>query len=154
MHLILATQKPAGTVDDKIWSNARFHLCLRVQDVQDSMDMLHNKDAAFLTAPGQCYLQIGNHEYYELFQAGYCGGSYQEGGGERVKAALVSNTGRRTTGAGEKERAGTRSQMEVLTEYLIHTAKELGYPGADALWLPELPVYQRALQVWHLALQL
>ncbi len=139
MHLILATQKPAGTVDDKIWSNARFHLCLRVQDVQDSMDMLHNKDAAFLTAPGQCYLQIGNHEYYELFQAGYCGGSYQEGGGERVKAALVSNTGRRTTGAGEKERAGTRSQMEVLTEYLIHTAKELGYPGADALWLPELP---------------
>ncbi len=29
--------------------------------------------------------------------------------------------------------------MEVLTEYLIHTAKELGYPGADALWLPELP---------------
>ena len=25
IHLILATQKPAGTVDDRIWSNARFH---------------------------------------------------------------------------------------------------------------------------------
>lgn len=41
VHLILATQKPAGTVDDNIWSNSRFHLCLRVQDRQDSMDMLH-----------------------------------------------------------------------------------------------------------------
>ena len=46
VHLLLATQKPAGTVDDKIWSNARFHLCLRVQDKQDSMDMLHKPDAA------------------------------------------------------------------------------------------------------------
>lgn len=139
MHLILATQKPAGTVDDKIWSNARFRLCLRVQDGQDSMDMLHNKDAAYLTAPGQCYLQIGNHEYYELFQAGYCGGSYQAGGKEHRKAALVSNTGKRTERAREKDKAGTRSQMEVLTEYLIRTAEELGYAGAEALWLPELP---------------
>ena len=77
MHLLLATQKPAGTVDDKIWSNARFHLCLRVQDKQDSMDMLHKPDAAYLTSPGQCYLQIGNDELYQLFQTGYCGGRYQ-----------------------------------------------------------------------------
>lgn len=39
LHLILATQKPGGTVDDNIWSNARFRLCLRVQDRQDSNDM-------------------------------------------------------------------------------------------------------------------
>ena len=31
IHLILATQKPGGVVDDEIWSNARFKLCLRVQ---------------------------------------------------------------------------------------------------------------------------
>jgi len=139
MHLILATQKPAGTVDDKIWSNARFRLCLRVQDMQDSMDMLHNKDAAYLTAPGQCYLQIGNHEYYELFQAGYCGGNYREEGEEKEKAVLMSNTGRRLTMARDKGRETLRSQMEVLTEYLIRKAKEENYQGADALWLPELP---------------
>ena len=39
VHLILATQKPSGTVDDNIWSNSRFRLCLRVQDRQDSNDM-------------------------------------------------------------------------------------------------------------------
>lgn len=138
MHLILATQKPAGTVDDKIWSNARFRLCLRVQDVQDSMDMLHNRDAAYLTAPGQCYLQIGNQEYYELFQAGYCGGNYREKEKEQRRAALVSNTGRRLERTEEKT-GEERSQMEVLTEYIIRTAESCGYSQAAALWLPELP---------------
>lgn len=138
MHLILATQKPAGTVDDKIWSNARFRLCLRVQDIQDSMDMLHNKDAAYLTAPGQCYLQIGNHEYYELFQAGYCGGSYREKEKGKKRAALVSNTGKRLEKVEEKT-GKERSQMEVLTDYIIQTAKSCNYSQADALWLPELP---------------
>ena len=37
IHLIMATQKPAGTVDDNIWLNSKFKLCLRVQDRQDSM---------------------------------------------------------------------------------------------------------------------
>lgn len=56
VHLILATQKPSGTVDDNIWSNSKFRLCLRVQDQQDSKDMLHKPDAAYLTQPGRGYL--------------------------------------------------------------------------------------------------
>lgn len=68
VHLILATQKPSGTVDDNIWSNSRFRLCLRVQDRQDSNDMLHKPDAAFITQTGRGYLQVGSDEIYELFQ--------------------------------------------------------------------------------------
>ena len=78
VHLILATQKPSGTVDDNIWSNAKFRLCLRVQDRQDSMDMLHKPDAAYITQAGRCYLQVGNDEVYELFQSGYSGAMYDE----------------------------------------------------------------------------
>ena len=102
VHLILATQKPAGTVDDKIWSNARFRLCLRVQDRQDSLDMLHSDEAASLTAPGQCYLQIGNHEYFELFQAGYCGEPYRAGEEKKQKRFFfrIQERGRKT---GKKE---------------------------------------------------
>ncbi len=138
VHLILATQKPAGTVDDKIWSNARFRLCLRVQDKQDSMDMLHNGDAASLSLPGQCYLQIGNHEYYELFQAGYCGGIYRKEGKKKAKAALISNTGKRWEKPEEKREEG-ESLMEALTAYISRTAEELEYPKTPALWMPELP---------------
>lgn len=78
VHLILATQKPSGTVDDNIWSNAKFRLCLRVQDRQDSNDMLHTPDAAYITQAGRCYLQVGNNEIYELFQSGWSGAVYED----------------------------------------------------------------------------
>ena len=78
VHLILATQKPSGTVDDNIWSNSRFRLCLRVQDRQDSNDMLHKPDAAYITQAGRCYLQVGSDEVYELFQSGWSGAPYDE----------------------------------------------------------------------------
>lgn len=139
VHLILATQKPAGTVDDKIWSNARFRMCLRVQDKQDSMDMLKNGDAAELTAPGQCYLQIGNQEYYELFQAGYCGGTYKNGEKEKAKAVLISNTGKREEQKTKADTLKGKSQIQVLVDYVNHIAEQYRYKSASKLWMPELP---------------
>lgn len=96
VHLILATQKPSGTVDDNIWSNAKFRLCLRVQDRQDSSDMLHKPDAAYITQAGRGYLQVGNDEVYELFQSGYSGAVYDENGdnGKAEIASMLSLTGR------------------------------------------------------------
>lgn len=96
VHLILATQKPAGTVDDNIWSNSKFHLCLRVQDRQDSMDMLHKADAAYLTGAGRGYLQVGNDELYELFQSGWSGAAYEEptDEGNPDAACMLTTTGK------------------------------------------------------------
>ena len=96
VHLILATQKPSGTVDDNIWSNTKFRLCLRVADKQDSKDMLHKPDAAYLTHAGRCYLQVGNDEIYELFQSGWSGAVYDEDMGS-VKnnfAVQLENSGK------------------------------------------------------------
>ena len=89
VHLILATQKPSGTVDDNIWSNAKFRLCLRVQDKQDSNDMLHKPDAAYITQAGRCYMQVGNDELFELFQSGWSGAVYDEEN-ERQKNEIVN----------------------------------------------------------------
>lgn len=63
VHLILATQKPSGVVDDQIWSNSRFRVCLKVQERADSMDMLKRPDAAELTDTGRfsCKLDIMNY---------------------------------------------------------------------------------------------
>ena len=96
VHLILATQKPAGTVDDNIWSNSKFRLCLRVQDRQDSMDMLHKPDAAYLTQAGRCYLQVGNDELYELFQSGWSGAVYDEtdANSQKTLATMLTGTGK------------------------------------------------------------
>ena len=96
VHLILATQKPSGTVDDNIWSNSKFRLCLRVQDRQDSNDMLHRPDAAYITQAGRCYMQVGNDELFELFQSGYSGAVYDAelGDSKSEIARMVSTTGK------------------------------------------------------------
>ena len=77
VHLILATQKPSGVVDDQIWSNSRFKIALKVADRSDSNEMLHTPDAAEITQTGRAYLQVGNNEVYELFQSAWSGADYQ-----------------------------------------------------------------------------
>ncbi|WP_210470765.1 type VII secretion protein EssC [Sporosarcina sp. 6E9] len=76
IHLILATQKPSGVVDDQIWSNSKFKLALKVQDASDSNEILKTPDAAEITLPGRAYLQVGNNEIYELFQSAWSGADY------------------------------------------------------------------------------
>ena len=76
IHLILATQKPSGIVNDQIWSNARFRVCLKVQDEQDSREVLKKSDAAFLKQIGSFYLQVGNDELYIKGQSAWSGANY------------------------------------------------------------------------------
>jgi len=76
IHLILATQKPSGVVDDQIWSNSKFKLALKVQNASDSAEILKTSDAAEITLPGRAYLQVGNNEIYELFQSAWSGADY------------------------------------------------------------------------------
>lgn len=76
IHLILATQKPSGVVNDQIWSNSKFKVCLKVQDKSDSNEILKKPDAAFLKQTGAFYLQVGNDDYYNLGQAAWAGAKY------------------------------------------------------------------------------
>ena len=76
VHLILATQKPSGVVNDQIWSNTKFRVCLKVQDESDSKEMLKRPEAASLKQAGRFYLQVGYDEYFALGQSGWCGAKY------------------------------------------------------------------------------
>lgn len=76
VHLILATQKPSGVVDDQIWSNSKFRVCLKVQEKADSQDMIKCPDAAELSQTGRFYLQVGFNELFALGQSAWCGAEY------------------------------------------------------------------------------
>lgn len=76
VHLILATQKPAGVVNDQIRSNTKFRVCLKVQDKQDSNDMLKRPDAADIKETGRFYLQVGYNEYFAMGQSAWSGADY------------------------------------------------------------------------------
>lgn len=77
VHLILATQKPAGIVNDQIRSNTKFRICLKVQDRFDSMDMLKRPEAAEIKETGRFYLQVGYNEYFALGQSAWSGAQYE-----------------------------------------------------------------------------
>ncbi len=149
VHLILATQKPSGTVDDSIWSNSKFRLCLRVQDRQDSNDMLHKPDAAFITQAGRCYLQVGNDELYELFQSGYSGAPYYEDeeSNPEPAATMLTTTGKTAVVINRKRRSPQavdgktkeKTQLDATVEYLRKIAVGNGYHYHMQLWLPVLP---------------
>ena len=82
IHLLLATQKPFGVVDEQIWSNARFRLCLKVADRNDSMDMLKKDSAVHLQHPGQLFLQVGHDEVFEQGQSAWTQAPYDPCGKE------------------------------------------------------------------------
>lgn len=89
IHLILATQKPAGVVDDQIWSNSNFKIALKVAEKEDSKEVLKTPDAAMITQPGRAYLQVGNNEIYELFQSAWSGADYRPEGDDNQQNNMI-----------------------------------------------------------------
>lgn len=144
IHLILATQKPAGVVDEEIWSNARFKICLRVQDKQDSVGMLKRPEAAMLTLTGRAYLQIGNDELFELFQSGYSGAAYEPRQEARKasdeEAAMIGLDGTESVLRPKHSyaEAHPQTQLEICIKYIIDRAKEYAIGPTMPLWLPKL----------------
>jgi len=79
VHLILATQKPSGVVNDQIEANSTSKIALKMASKQDSNELLKTHDAAHITNPGRGYLKVGENEVYDLFQSGYAGVPYDFG---------------------------------------------------------------------------
>ena len=99
IHLILATQKPAGQVSEQIWSNSRFKLCLKVATKEDSNEVLKSPLASEILEPGRAYLQVGNNEIFTLFQSAYSGASAVSDNNGNIREFVISEmsfTGKRT----------------------------------------------------------
>ena len=62
VHLILATQKPSGAVSAEIRTNTRLRISLKVEDRQDSVDVVGIPDAASIDHKGRGYFRVGQGE--------------------------------------------------------------------------------------------
>lgn len=64
VHLLLATQRPAGVIKDNIRANTNYRIALRTQRASDSDDIIDSKDAARLprTVPGRALIRYGGDE--------------------------------------------------------------------------------------------
>ena len=120
IHLVLATQKPSGVVDDKINSNSRFRMCLKVQTPQDSKEMIARPDAASFTQKGRCILRVGEDEVLETFQSAWSRAPYRvnEPAGQDIVARLYTVTGK-------TEIVGTHQKMLNKQEQKLAWIREL-----------------------------
>lgn len=142
LHLLLATQRPSNKVGPEIWSNSRFHICLQVRTREDSNDMLHRPDAAFIKGNGRVFVQVGNDELFEQIQTAYCGAAYEpDQGNPAAKPALMDSLGRRKkiVAASNASTKKAKSQMNAVLDKINRTAEVYGYQKPGNLWLPELP---------------
>lgn len=147
VHLILATQKPSGVVDDQIWSNARAKICLKVQDKNDSVDMIKRPDAAEISQTGRFYLQVGFNELFELGQSAWSGAPYipkdtNVEKSEERKVSLLDNLGREERSVSIKQETkdahSDLTQVVEINKYIYQLAKEEKLQ-ARPLWLDPIP---------------
>ncbi len=149
VHLILATQKPAGVVDDQIWSNSRFKICLKVQEEADSKDVIKRPDAARIKEPGRAYIQVGNDEIFELFQSTWSGADYDPNGllmadkSSKKKIFKISLNGKKTKLYPMNEEkivsVELTSQLKAMVEYIGVQSKVNQIDPLKGPWFPPLP---------------
>ena len=149
VHLILATQKPNGVVNDQIWSNSRFRVCLKVQEKQDSMDMIKRPDAAELSATGRFYLQVGYNEFFDIGQSAWCGAPYvpteEVESKEEDSVQIIDNLGRivkevKDSKKENEENVNNIKQIVGIVNYLSEIADE-DHISVRKLWMDEIPEF-------------
>ena len=146
VHLILATQKPSGVVNDQIWSNSKFKVCLKVQTKSDSMEMLKRDEAASIKETGRFYLQVGYNELFEQGQSAWCGAKYIPT--DKVKKKIddsinfVNNIGEQIISINDVVKKDTSQdygeQLTNIVKYLVDLANKNNIV-TKKLWLESLP---------------
>ncbi len=145
VHLILATQKPAGIVNDQIRSNSKFGICLKVQSAEDSRDVINTSDAANLKKAGQFYMNVGNNEFYTLGLAAWSGAPYYPSDIIRKKVdnsiEIISNIGniiKESTNEIQKNQIQNGEQLTNLVNYMYELAKQENIKSKQ-LWMENIP---------------
>ncbi|HRB05095.1 MAG TPA: FtsK/SpoIIIE domain-containing protein, partial [Ilumatobacteraceae bacterium] len=145
IHLILATQRPAGAINDNIRANTNLRIALRMNDEADSTDVIGRRDAAMLprTLLGRGFARTGQAELTE-FQVAYVGG-------QTVTSQHVAATAEplrildvklgdvlRPAGVVEDDVDG-QSDLQVMVDVIRAAAIAEGIPQQSSPWLPSLP---------------
>jgi S-DNA-T family DNA segregation ATPase FtsK/SpoIIIE len=142
IHMLLATQRPAGAINDNIRANTNLRMALRMNDEADSEDVIGAKHAAALprSLPGRAFARTGASELVEL-QVAYAGGHTLAGGDERplVVSPLRSGRVEREAVVRNVEHDARPTDLQAVVQVAIETDERLGLPRQPSPWLPALP---------------
>ncbi len=168
VHMVLATQRPAGVVTDDVRANTSCRIALRVTDRHDSNDVIDSPAAARIPRqrPGQALARLGPGELVAFQSALVTGTTSQRSAGLRLGPAgqplksasseqrsdldavvdAVSAAHRRRGGGEPRSPWPAPLPAEIAIETLAATVTR----GEPAAWLVDDPIRQRQLTSgWH-----
>ncbi|HEU0133043.1 MAG TPA: FtsK/SpoIIIE domain-containing protein, partial [Mycobacteriales bacterium] len=133
VHLVLATQRPSGAVNDNIRANTGLRVALRVQDPGDSLDVVGTPDAAALSRhrPGRGYARLGPGEV-AAFQAALVSAA-SPAGGPRV---VVRDPDAPSAPAAAED---LPTDLALLVSGAVRAAVDAGLRPPRLPWPPPLP---------------
>jgi S-DNA-T family DNA segregation ATPase FtsK/SpoIIIE len=139
VHLVLATQRPAGVVSPEIRANCSLRICLRTTDEGDARDVLGSTEAAHLPPdrPGRAYVRTGSAAPV-LVQIARVSGTRPPDSPvvavRRLPWPPVADGALLPPPA-----AGTATDLQRVVGALCRRARSDGLRSPDRPWLPPLP---------------
>mgnify|MGYP001074670248 FL=1 len=151
IHLVLATQRPAGAVRESLRANANLRVALRVADDLDSRDVVGVAAAARFdpSIPGRAILSTGGGRT-RIFQTAYTGGTRTSGGAAAIRIAeLGFGVGAPWPEVGaprdDAAAAADAGDQRRLVETIGAAAVLEGIPPPRRPWLDPLPEHVDAV---------
>ncbi|WP_144016072.1 FtsK/SpoIIIE domain-containing protein [Demequina sp. NBRC 110052] len=144
LHLIMATQRPAGVIKDNLRANTNLRIALRMADEADSSDILGVTAAAHVdpSLPGRAMARTGPGRLM-TFQSAYVGAHSAPGAGPAPVAIreLALGAGDRwelPEGSRPAAPEGDPDAARVV-EALVCASVRMSLPAPRRPWLDELP---------------
>lgn len=144
IHLILSTQKPAGVVNEQIWSNSRFKICMKVAEKQDSMEILHTHGAMELHRAGEFILACD-----QSMQRGTAGYSGTRRSLQNMELQTISWNG---TVKDEYASYGEFAEPEIMSVCCEISQSYHSMGPSHRLWMEPLLKYQASVLYPHHAI--
>jgi S-DNA-T family DNA segregation ATPase FtsK/SpoIIIE len=146
VHLILATQRPAGVVSADIRANTNLRIALRVTSPDESADVIDAPDSARISksTPGRCYVRSGAAQLVGV-QSARIGGRRPGTGPVTASVSVFPvewrNLGRplpapRSSGSDDET---METDLSVLVDAIAAANRQLGLGEQRKPWLEPLP---------------
>ncbi|HRW19214.1 MAG TPA: FtsK/SpoIIIE domain-containing protein [Dermatophilaceae bacterium] len=146
LHLLLATQRPAGVVTPAIRANTDLRIALRIAGPDDSVDVIDTPDAAYLSrrTPGRAWIKRTGHGTSELVQVAWVGS--REVLAESRQVVSVHPFTACQPDAVDPAAPGTpdlrldpRTDLDRCVRTVTEAFARTGMPRPRRPWLPQLP---------------
>ncbi|WP_082220950.1 FtsK/SpoIIIE domain-containing protein [Luteipulveratus halotolerans] len=140
IHLVLATQRPAGVVSTDIRANVNLRIALRVRDSGDSDDVIESTAAASISTatPGRAIMRSASSPLV-TFQAARVGGHALDAAGAVEVRPVDPVSGRPAALDATADEPDGPTDLQRLVDAALHAADRCGVTRVASPWLPQLP---------------